>query len=122
MFHDDKLNELEKSAANRMRAYHAKLNKISHDIKSLESFLSKSGVMNGFVFPFGDDKFLEFFEGRIKYLDNNSQDNYSKNRDSRPLIEQKVDIRIECYAHLKDFMVECLKRLKIAEEKITVSL
>lgn len=105
MFNDERLQKIYEDSKPIVNAHLEKLDKISQDIKTLESILKESCVINGMV-TFTEDNlkgYSLFWDGNRIVLVKGDHEY------SHPLIESKAYVRLASYKYLSELMEKCLK-------------
>lgn len=113
MFHNKKLQTIHDQCKEDINHFHDYLDNLSHDIKTLESFLNNSAI-GEYSMEIECGKYLIFKDSRLQYYDYNL-DPISQN--GRPLIECKAVIRMDIEKYLPDFFINCMNVIKNVVKK-----
>jgi hypothetical protein len=118
-FNDKALNEIAQSVAGKFKNFQANLDKTSADIRSLEKWLQDCGICFYIEVDIGDHGSIawasEADTWRLMYLSWGSDENGIEYRDTRPLIEMPVNVRLRARPHLSRLLGEIASLVPIDE-------
>lgn len=117
-FHNTNLQLCVEKSKEKIDVFREKLDKISSDIKNLEAILKNLGIPLKHKYLFKSEAqskcFIVWWDNRIQ-LDIQQEESVDN---IKPLIDAKIEIRIEAWNHLDKFYLDFLN--KIATYEISV--